>query len=75
MSLDKNEFFNQTSKRICGSLNIETALWRCLQYLETVMPVTGMNLHLFEKDMTDIRTIAHVTRYEVEKMDRIMTLA
>jgi len=74
MGLDKNEFFNQTSKRLCGSLNIETALWRCLQYLETVMPVTGMNLHLFEKDMTDIRTIAHVTRYEVEKMDQIMTL-
>ncbi|MCP4575381.1 MAG: Fis family transcriptional regulator, partial [Deltaproteobacteria bacterium] len=50
------------------------ALWRCFQYLETVMPVTGINLHLFERDMIDIRTIAHVTRYEVEKMDQIMTL-
>jgi len=75
MSLNKNEFFNQTSKRICASLNIETALWRCLQYLETVMPVTGMNLHLFEREMTDVRIIAHVTRYEVEKMDRIITLS
>ena len=74
MDLDKNEFFNQASKRICGSLNIETALWHCLQYIETVMPVTGMNLHLFARDMTDICTIAHVTRYEVEKMDRIITL-
>ena len=72
MSLDKNEFFNQTSKRICGSLNIETALWRCLQYLESVIPVTGMNLHLFENNFKNIRTIAHVTRYEVERMDRII---
>ncbi|MCP4579171.1 MAG: Fis family transcriptional regulator [Deltaproteobacteria bacterium] len=75
MRLDKNEFFTETSKRICGSLNIETALWRCLQYLETVMPVTGMNLHLFERDMTDIRIVAHVTRFEVEKMDRLITLS
>jgi len=50
MTLDKTDFFNQTAKRICGSLDIETALWRCLQYLETVIPVTGMNLHLFEHD-------------------------
>jgi transcriptional regulator with GAF, ATPase, and Fis domain len=50
-------------------------LWRCLQYLETVMPVSGMNLHLFERDMTDVRIIAHVTRYEVEKMDRIIPLS
>jgi len=75
MKLDKNEFFNQASRRICGSLNIETALWHCLQYLETVMPVAGMNLHLFERDMTDIRTIAHVTRFEAEKMNRIITLS
>lgn len=74
MTLDKTDFFNQTAKRICGSLDIETALWRCLQYLETVIPVTGMNLHLFERDFAEMRTIAHVTRYEIEKMDRIMSL-
>ncbi len=74
MNLDKNDFFHQTARRICSSLNIETSLWRCLQYLETVIPITGMNLHLFERDFTDVRTVAHVTRYEVEKMDRIITL-
>jgi len=74
MPLDESQFFYQTAKRICGSLNIETSLWRCLQYLESVIPVTGMNLHLFENNFKEIRTIAHVTRYEVEKMDRIMRL-
>jgi len=34
-----------------------------------------MNLHLVEKDMTEVRIIAHVTRYQVEKMDRMITLS
>jgi transcriptional regulator with GAF, ATPase, and Fis domain len=74
MTFDKNEFFIETAKRITSSLDVETALWRCLQYLETVIPVTGMNLQLFERDFTEMRTIAHVTRYEIEKLDRIMSL-
>jgi len=72
--IDENEFFRQVTKRICGSLDIETALWNCLQYLETVMPVTGMNLHLFERNLSDMRSIAQVTRFEVEKLDQIITL-
>ena len=74
MPFDKNEFFIETAKRITSSLDVETALWRCLQYLETVIPVTGMNLQLFERNFTEMRTIAHVTRYEIEKLDRIMSL-
>ncbi len=74
MTFDKNEFFIETAKRITSSLDIETALWRCLQYLETVIPITGMNLQLFERDSTEMHTIAHVTRYEIEKLDRIMKL-
>jgi len=30
IDLDRNEFFRQVAKRICGSLDIETAKWRCL---------------------------------------------
>ncbi len=52
--------------RICGNLDIETAMWSCLDYLETVMPVTGMNLHLFEGGLSTVRTIAQVTRYDDE---------
>ncbi len=74
MTFDKNDFFIETATRITSSLDVETALWRCLQYIETVIPVTGMNLQLFERDFTEMRTIAHVTRYEIEKLDRIMSL-
>ena len=61
--IDRNEFFMQITKRICGSLDIETALWSCFKYLEGVMPVTGMNLHLFEQNLSEMRSIAQVTRY------------
>ena len=70
--IDRNEFFMQITKRICGSLDIETALWSCLKYLEGIMPVTGMNLHLFEQNLSEMRSIAQVTRYEVEKLDHII---
>ena len=64
MTIDKNEFFRQATMRICGDLNIETAMWRCLDYIEQAMPVTGMSLHLFAHDMSTVRTIAQVTHYE-----------
>jgi transcriptional regulator with GAF, ATPase, and Fis domain len=72
--IDRNEFFMQITKRICGSLDIETALWSCFKYLEGVMPVTGMNLHLFEQNLSEMRSIAQVTRYEIEKLDHIISL-
>ena len=55
--IDKNEFFIQITKRICGSLGIETALWRYLKYLEEGMPVTRMNLHLFEQNLSEMCSI------------------
>ncbi len=61
--------------RICGNLDIETAMWRCLEYLETVMPVTGMSLHLFDRDFVTIQTIAQVTRYKEDvTLDRKIPL-
>ena len=34
MSFDKNEFFRQAAMRICGSLEIETAMQDFLEYLK-----------------------------------------
>ena len=64
MIIDKIDFYYQAVKRICGNLDIESALWNFLQYLQTVIPVTGMNLHLFEGGLGTVRTIAQVTRYD-----------
>jgi transcriptional regulator with GAF, ATPase, and Fis domain len=73
MNVNKNDFFRQATMRICGNLDIETAMWSCLEYLETVVPVTGMNLHLFESGLSTVRTIAQVTRYDDEYVRLALT--
>ena len=75
MTFDRNDFFRQATMRICGNLDIETAMWNCLAYLEKVLPVTGMVLHLFDRDFMAVRTIAQVTHYEDKPtVDRIVHL-
>ncbi len=74
MQIDKIQFYHGATIRICGSLDIEKAMWRLLQYLENFMPVTGLNLHLFESEMTTLRSIAQVSPYEAEKMEEFFPL-
>jgi len=74
MTIDKNSFFRQATMRICGNLDIETALWRCLEYLEDVIPLAGIALFLIDHDLATMRTIAQVTRYDDSAiMDRIIS--
>jgi len=76
MTVDKNDFFRKATMRICGNLDIKTAMWSYLEYLETVIPVTGMNLHLFEGGLGTVRTIAQVTRYDEEhvRLQQVVSL-
>ena len=74
MTVDKIQFFHQATIRICGSLDIEKALWTLFRYLENYMPVTGMNLHLFEHGLTTLRTIAQATLDETTRMEQTASL-
>jgi transcriptional regulator with GAF, ATPase, and Fis domain len=60
MKLDENEFFRQATLRICSSLDIEKALFNCLQYLRLFMPASGMSLGLFEPSTGVLRSLAIV---------------
>lgn len=48
MELDENEFFRQATLRICSSLDIEKALFNCLQYIRLFMPASKAALGVFE---------------------------
>ncbi len=61
MTIDKNIFFREATFKICGSLEIETALWRCLLYIRKYIPVAQMNLHLYEQGLGIVETVAHAT--------------
>lgn len=58
MNIDRNEFFRQATIRICGSLEIETALARCFDYLKAFLPITGIHLILYEQDRGIMRVVA-----------------
>ncbi len=46
--------------RICGSLDIQTALEKCMEYIKEVIPVETMNLGLYDPDQNMIRLLASV---------------
>lgn len=58
--INENDFFRQVTTRVCGSLDIRTALMKTYQYLQEFIPVDAMGLHLYEPGMRAMRTIAKV---------------
>ncbi len=61
MQIDEKDFFRGVTLKICSSLEIETALWRCLLYIRNFIPANQMNLHLYEQTLGIVETIAHAT--------------
>jgi transcriptional regulator with GAF, ATPase, and Fis domain len=74
MTIDENDFFRRATMRICSSLDIEIAMWRCMQFLKDFMPADEMYVHLYESGLGAFRTIAGATASEGRKMDRITPL-
>jgi len=62
MKVNENEFFRQATLRICSSLDIEKALFKCLRYIDQFIPVADMHLDLFEPGTNVVRNLARVTR-------------
>ena len=58
--VDENEFFRQATLRIFSSLNIESAMKRCMEYLNRYIPVTGMSFGLYEPHLNIGRFIASI---------------
>ncbi|OPY82843.1 MAG: Formate hydrogenlyase transcriptional activator [Syntrophorhabdus sp. PtaU1.Bin153] len=47
MEIDENQFFREMTLRICGSLEIEKALWRCFLYVREIMPANELILTVY----------------------------
>jgi len=74
MTIDENDFFRGATMRICSSLDLEIAMWRAMQFLKDFIPADEMYLHLYDKGLGAMRTIAGATVSEGRKMDRITPL-
>jgi transcriptional regulator with GAF, ATPase, and Fis domain len=44
MHIDENNFFREMTLRICGSLEIEKALWNCFLYIRNIIPTDELIL-------------------------------
>jgi transcriptional regulator with GAF, ATPase, and Fis domain len=58
MLVDEKEFFIETTLRICGSLEIEKALHRCLLYIRDFMPADQVHLTYFDFGLRIINVLA-----------------
>lgn len=61
MTMDENVFFRQATLRICGSLDMETAMRRSLEYLRGVMPADHLILGLYDSGLGAIRILFSVS--------------
>ena len=61
MKINENDFFHHATLLICSSLDIETVLRRCMEYLSKFMPVSGMFLNRFEPELGIIQCLAMVS--------------
>ncbi len=74
MNVDDNDFFRRATMLICSSLDIDVAMWRSLQFLREFIPVDMMFLHLYERDLGAMRTIAMATVSHGRKLDHLTPL-
>jgi transcriptional regulator with GAF, ATPase, and Fis domain len=61
MTIDESRFFREATLRICGSLEIESAMQRCMQYLSRYLPATYMAFHIYDRELGIVETIAIAT--------------
>ncbi|MBU0994314.1 MAG: sigma 54-interacting transcriptional regulator [Proteobacteria bacterium] len=69
---DENEFFRQATLRICGSLNFETAIRRCFEYIKNYLPIDGICLGIYEPDLNMIRINTWIGPKNLKKPDNII---
>ncbi|MFC1844419.1 sigma-54 interaction domain-containing protein [Thermodesulfobacteriota bacterium] len=75
MHIDDNDFFRESTIRICGSLEIEKALGSCLEYLRISMPLDRLILQRFDESQSAMRTIAIATAAECQAVDYLTPLS
>lgn len=61
MGFNENQFFREATLRICGSLEIEQALWRSYMYIRDFIPADRMTLSYYDKKQRVIVIYASAT--------------
>lgn len=68
VSIDENEFFRESTLRICGSLDIEKAMQRCLRFMVRHIPASRLCFHIYDREIGIVETVAMATVDHCEAM-------
>lgn len=60
MELDRNEFFRQSTLRICSSLDIDKALLSFMEYIRPIIPVSRIYISMFDPTTGVLSNLANV---------------
>ena len=71
----KNAFFQNVTKKICSSLDIDVAMCRCLKYIEKNMPADEMYMSIYEPGLSAIRSIAHATHSKGQILSQLIPVS
>lgn len=71
----KDEFFREVTLRICGSLQIATALANVFDYLKLHFPIIGMSLSIKDDELSALRNIALAADNQREFPEEIVPLS
>jgi len=60
MTLNDAGFFQQATKKICSSLDLNEVLTRCLDFFQQYLPLESIELNVFDPQKQSIVTVARV---------------
>lgn len=66
--MDTNEFFRESTLRICSSLDIEKAMQQCLRFWVNYIPASRMCFHIYDRESGVVETVAMATLNHSEAM-------
>lgn len=58
--VDENRFFRQAALRISSSLNVETAMQKCMDYMKRYIPISGMYFGVYDPELNVGRMLASI---------------
>lgn len=61
MRVDEKEFFREATLKICGSLEIEKALYHCFLYIRQFIPAGQIGFHVYHQEAGVVETVAYAT--------------
>ncbi len=69
---DKNEFFRQVTRRLCGHLDLKTGVTHCAQYLSRFLPADVLHVWQTEPELQSERVLAEHYGFFFSKLDSLL---